>query len=78
MPDLEFSLAKSFDENLEAFKQYVTRIDPVLAPILFKHLDKLQAGDDPTRNRAARANFNRAVLADLEVPPPTSNVERPT
>jgi hypothetical protein len=71
MPVLELDLHKTYEENLEAFKQHVTALDPTLAGILFKHLDKLLAGDDPG-NRANRTAFNRAVLAELEaLPPPT-------
>jgi hypothetical protein len=66
MPDLEFNLDSSFHENLEAFKRHVSAIDPALAEILFRHIDKLQATDDQVRDRASRAAFNRAVLADLE------------
>jgi hypothetical protein len=74
MPDLEFSLDNSFDENVEVFKQHVTALDPVLAAILFKHLAKLQAGDDAARNRTARTDFNHSVLTDLEaLPPPDGN-----
>jgi hypothetical protein len=69
MPDLTFDLDKAYDENVEAFKQHVTGLDPALAGILFKHLDKLLAGDDPG-NRANRTVFNRAVLVELEAPPP--------
>jgi hypothetical protein len=72
MPDLEFDLNKTYDENVEAFKQHVTALDPVLAWVLFKHLDKLLAGDDPG-NRANRTAFNRAVLVELEAPPPAED-----
>jgi hypothetical protein len=65
MPDLEFDLGQSYEENVAAFKLLMTALDPVMAGILFKHLDKLLAGDDPG-NRANRTAFNRAVLADLE------------
>jgi hypothetical protein len=69
MPDLEFDLDKTYEENLESFKQHVTALDPVLAVILFKHLDKLLAGNDPG-NRTNRTAFNHAILAELEAPPP--------
>jgi hypothetical protein len=69
MPDLEFDLDKTYDENVAAFKQHMTALDPVMAVILFEHLDKLLAGDDPG-NRANRTAFNRAVLAELDVPAP--------
>lgn len=49
----------------------MTALDPTLAEILFKHLDKLLADNDPG-NRANRTAFNRAVLAELEaLPQPT-------
>ena len=71
MPELEFDLDKTHEENLEAFKQHVTALDPTLAEILFKHLDTLLAGDDPG-NRANMTAFNRAVLTELEaLPAPT-------
>jgi ABC-type Zn uptake system ZnuABC Zn-binding protein ZnuA len=71
MPELAFQLYKTYEENLEAFKQHVTALDPTLAEILFKHLDKLLADNDPG-NRANRTAFNRAVLAELEaLPQPT-------
>jgi hypothetical protein len=73
MPELQFDLDKSFTENLEAFKRHVTALDPVLSGILFDHLDKLQVGDDQTRNRASRTQFNQAVLAALEALPPPSD-----
>ena len=69
MPDLEFDLAKTYEENVACFQQHMTALDPCMAEILFKHLDKLLAGDDPG-NRANRTAFNRAVLADLEAPAP--------
>jgi hypothetical protein len=65
MPELEFDLDKSFEENLEEFKRHVTTLDPVLAAILLKHLDKLHPADE-SNERASRTEFNRAVLADLE------------
>lgn len=65
MPDLELDLDMTYEQNLEAFKQHVIALDPTLAEILFKHLDKLLAGEDPG-NRADRTAFNQAVLAELE------------
>lgn len=65
MPNLAFDLDKSFEQNLEAFKDHVTALDPVLAGILFKHLNKLHPTDE-ANDRANRTAFNRAVLADLE------------
>jgi hypothetical protein len=65
MPELEFDLDKSFEENLDAFKRHVTALDPLLAAILLKHLDKLHPADE-ANDRASRTEFNRAVLADLE------------
>ena len=69
MPDLEFNLDKTYDENVAAFKLHMTTLDPVMAEILFKHLDKLLAGDD-SGNRANRTAFNHAVLAELEAQAP--------
>jgi hypothetical protein len=69
MPQLKFDLEKTFEGNLEAFKQHVTALDPTLADILFRHLDKLLAADD-LGNRANRTAFNHAVLAELEALPP--------
>ena len=69
MPELEFDLDKTYEENLEAFKQHMTALAPTLADILFRHVDKLLAGEEPG-NRANRTTFNRAVLAELETPPP--------
>jgi hypothetical protein len=69
MSDLEFDLDKTYAENVEAFKQHVKVLDPAMAEILFRHIDKLSAGDDPG-NRANRTAFNRAVLADLEASQP--------
>ena len=65
MPNLAFDLDKSFDENLQAFRDYLTVLDPVLAGILFKHLAKLHPADE-ANERSSRTAFNRAVLADLE------------
>lgn len=72
MPDLGFDLDKTYEENNVAFKQHMTALDPVMAEILFKHLDKLLVGDDPG-NRANRTAFNRAVLADLEASAPAGD-----
>jgi hypothetical protein len=70
--ELEFNLDNTYAENLQVFKQHVTALDPTLAEILFKHLDKLLVGDDPG-NRANRTAFNRVVLAELEALPPPSH-----
>jgi hypothetical protein len=73
---LKFDLDKSFEENLEAFERHVIALDPTLADILFRHLDKLLAGDDPG-NRANRTAFNHAVLAELEALPPITHSAAP-
>ena len=72
MPDLEFDRNKTYDENVATFQQHMTSLDPVMTEILFKHLGKLLAGDDPG-NRANRTAFNRAVLAELEAPAPAQD-----
>ena len=69
MPDLEFDLDKTYEENVATFKQYMMALDPAMAEILFKHLDMLLTGDDPS-NRVNRTAFNGAVLAELEAPAP--------
>ena len=69
MRDLEFDLDKTYEENVAAFEEHVSAIDAAMAEILFKQLDKLLSGDD-SGNRANRAAFNRAVLAELEAPVP--------
>ena len=65
MTDLAFDLDKSYEYNIEAFRLHVTALDPAMAEILFKHLNKLMAGEDPG-NRTNRTVFNHAVLVDLE------------
>jgi hypothetical protein len=76
IPQLKFDLDKTFEENLEAFKRHVTALDPTLAEILFRHLDKLLADDRPG-NRVNRTAFNRAVLAELEAVPPITDSAAP-
>jgi hypothetical protein len=75
MPELQFDLDKTYEENLEAFKQHVTTLDPTMGAILLKHLDTLVAGDDPG-GRTNRTVFNRSVLAELEAPPPAEGGAR--
>jgi hypothetical protein len=72
MPNLEFNPDKTYEDNVAAFKQHMIAFDPVMAEILFKHLDKLLAGGDPG-NRTNRTTFNRAVLAELEAPAPAGD-----
>ena len=63
---LVFEIDKTFDENLSEFETHVSALDPEMAAILLRHLDKLKGTGDQARDRARRTEFNRAVLADLE------------
>lgn len=65
MADLVFDIEKSYEQNIEALRQYAAIIDRSMADILFQHLDKLMVGEDPG-SRTNRTTFNRAVLTDLE------------
>ncbi|KQO52224.1 hypothetical protein [Methylobacterium sp. Leaf85] len=64
---MEFDPALSFLDNLSRFQAEAERIDPDCARILFDNLALLTREGDATRTRQAVQEFNRAVLAALDV-----------
>jgi hypothetical protein len=63
---MQFELKNSFDANLALFRTEVEIIDSDCAKILFDNLAILCRDVDAARDRAAIADFHRAVLAALE------------
>jgi hypothetical protein len=70
MADFQFDPARSFDENVAAFKAHVAGFDPECAAILFDKLDLLLGDGDASRTRARRTDFNAVVIEALEALPP--------
>ena len=63
---MKFDLTKSVDDNLATFRTEAEALDADCAKILFDNLAKLQAHGD---QRAARTDFNKAVMIALNALP---------
>jgi hypothetical protein len=66
MPGFEFNPDKSFEENVAAFKAYISSLDPHCAEILFEHLNVLVGDADPSKSRVRREQFNSEVAHALD------------
>jgi hypothetical protein len=67
MTILRFDETRSFDNNLEAFLNYMAVEDPELGAILRAHVSKLLEATDEGRRRAARSAFNSGVRDALDM-----------
>ncbi len=69
---MNFDPLSSFEDHLALFRAEAERLDPECARILFDNLATLMRQGDGARDRQAIQEFNRAVLAALDVlPDPT-------
>jgi hypothetical protein len=74
--DYRFDEAKSFDENFEAFLEYLTAAEPDMAQILREHAGLLASVvRDGERDAKKRGVFNTSILAALDAALTAKKVE---
>lgn len=63
---MQFELSNSFEENLEIFKEEVSKLNPEYAEILFENIHLLIGETGKGRDRKVIQSFNNEVLKAIE------------